>query len=100
VPSTTIALHVEAAADYDAAFDWYLQRSPEAARGLDAEFERGLKEIASAPQRWAPGRHETRRFLLRQNPFLIIYREQRPETILVLAVAHTSRRPDYWKDRS
>jgi plasmid stabilization system protein ParE len=99
VPTKTIELHEEAAADYDAAFDWYLERSPEAARGFDAEFERALGEIAKAPQRWAPGPHQTRRFLLRRFPYLVIYRES-GETILVLAVAHTSREPGYWKGRS
>jgi plasmid stabilization system protein ParE len=42
VPTKTIELHEEAAADYDAAFDWYLERSPDAARAFDAEFERAL----------------------------------------------------------
>jgi plasmid stabilization system protein ParE len=50
-----VELHEEAAAEYDAAFDRYLQRSPDAALKLDAEFERALAEIAQAPQRWAGG---------------------------------------------
>ena len=99
MPTKTIELHEEAATDYDAAFDWYLERSPEAARAFDAEFERALGAIAQAPQRWAPGPHQTRRFLLRRFPYLVIYREG-AETVLVLAVAHTSRKPGYWKDRS
>jgi len=63
VPTKTIELHEEAAADYDAAFDWYLARSPEAARALDIEFERALGEIVRAPERWALGAYQTRRFL-------------------------------------
>jgi plasmid stabilization system protein ParE len=35
VPTKTIELHEEAAADYDAAFDWYLEHSPDAARTFD-----------------------------------------------------------------
>ena len=42
MPTKKIELHEEAAADYDAAFDWYLERSPQAARGFDAEFVRAL----------------------------------------------------------
>jgi len=98
VPIKTVELHEEAAADYDAAFDWYLERRPEAARGLDAEFERALREIAKAPERWARGAYQTRRFLLRRFPYLVIYRESLTG-IQVLAVAHTSRRPGYWKNR-
>jgi hypothetical protein len=65
-----VELHEEAAAEYDAAFDWYLARSPDAALKFDAEFDRALAEIAQAPQRWVGGPHDTRRFLLRKFPFL------------------------------
>jgi toxin ParE1/3/4 len=98
VPTKTIELHEDAAADYDAAFDWYLERSPEAARAFDAEFERALREIARAPGRWARGAYETHRFLLRKFPFLVIYRGD-TSTVQILAVAHTSRKPGYWKNR-
>ncbi len=94
-----VTLHDEAAAEYDAAFDWYLGRSPDAALKFDAEVERAIAEIGRAPQRWARGSHGTRRFLLRGFPFLLIYREQSAESIQILAVAHTSRRPGYWKAR-
>ena len=39
-----------------------------------------------------------RRCLLRRFPFAVIF-EILPEEVLVLAVAHTSRRPGYWRDR-
>lgn len=99
VPTRALELHEEAAADYDAAFDWYVKRSPDAARDFDAEFERALGQILQTPQRWAQGSGQTRRFLLHRFPYLVIYREQGP-TVQVLAVAHTSRNPDYWKNRT
>ncbi len=68
-------LHQEAAAEYDAAFDCYLSRSPDSALKFDAEVERALAQIVQAPGRWAAGLHNTRRFLLRQFPFVLIYRE-------------------------
>ena len=52
---TEAELHEEAAAEYDAAFDWYLQQSPEAALKFDAEVERALAHIIQAPQRWTAG---------------------------------------------
>ena len=100
MPTRAIDLHEEAAADYDAAFDWYLERSPDAARTFDTEFEHALGQIAQAPGRWARGSYQTHRFLLRRFPYLVIYREQSPNTIQVLALAHTSRKPDYWKYRT
>jgi toxin ParE1/3/4 len=94
-----VELHEEAAVEYDAAFDWYLARSPIAALKFDEEFDRALVEIAQGPHRWAVGPHDTRRFLLRKFPFLLIYRERAGGEIQIVAVAHTSRKPGYWKER-
>ena len=100
MPTKEIELHEEAAGEYDAAFEWYLQRSSDATRRLDAEVERGLCEIAENPQRWAIGSYHTRRFLLRGFPYLLIYREKGENRIQILAIAHTSRNPDYWQHRT
>jgi len=94
-----VEYHVEAGADYDAAFDWYLQRNPDAALRFSAEVEHALAQIAEAPQRWAAAPLNTRRYLLRRFPFVLIYRELRSGHIQILAVAHTSRKPTYWKHR-
>jgi plasmid stabilization system protein ParE len=94
-----VQLHGEAAAEYDAAFDWYLARSPEAALRFDAEVERAVAEILEAPLRWAAGPHQTRKFLLRRFPFTLIYRGRASGDIQVIAVAHTSRKPGYWRLR-
>ena len=99
MPTDRTEFHEEAAAEYDAAFDWYLGRSLDAALKFDAEVERALAQIFQAPQRWASGSHSTRRFLLRQFPFVLIYRELPSAAIQVVAVAHTSRRPGYWGGR-
>jgi plasmid stabilization system protein ParE len=77
-----------------------ISNAVQARRNFDAEFERALREIAQAPQPWAPGSHQTRRFLLRRFPYLVTYREPTADTILVLAVAHTAANPDYWKGRT
>jgi hypothetical protein len=53
-----VELHEEAAAEYDAAYDWYLARSPDAALKFDAEFDHALIDIAQAPQ--ALGRRSSR----------------------------------------
>ena len=99
MPNDEIEFHEAAAAEYDAAFDWYLLRSPDAALRFSAEVDRALDEIGTAPQRWASGAFNTHRFLLRKFPFILIYREKEPGRVQVLAVAHTSRKPEYLKDR-
>lgn len=94
-----LELHEEAGAEYDGAFDWYLERSPDAALKFDSEVDRAFREIAQAPRRWASGAYQTRRFLLRKFPFVLIYRERTGGDIQIVAVAHTSRKPGYWKKR-
>lgn len=99
MPARVLTLHEAAAADYDAAFDWYLGRNPQAALRFDAEFGRALSAIALAPHRWVRGPSGTRRFLLRGFPYFLIYRELGAQTVEIFAVAHTSRKPDYWTAR-
>ena len=94
-----VEFHDEASVEYDAAFDWYLERSADAALKFDAEVNRAVAQIAHAPKRWASGAHLTRRFLLRRFPYVLVYRERATCIIQILAVAHTSRRPGYWKQR-
>lgn len=43
-------------------------------------------------------REVIRRLPLRHFPFLLIYREH-AEHLEIVALAHTSRRPGYWRDR-
>lgn len=94
-----ITFHDEAAAEYDAAFDWYLARSPDAALKFDAEVDNALQQILDNPRCWAGGTSHTRRYLLRKFPFLLIYREMPQNKIEIVAVAHTSRKPGFWKHR-
>jgi toxin ParE1/3/4 len=93
-----IEFHKEAGEEYDNAFDWYLQRSPDVALGFNDAVNGALADIASAPRRWAAGSHSTRKYLLRRLPYVLIYRE-RAGHIQIVALAHTSRRPGYWKKR-
>jgi plasmid stabilization system protein ParE len=66
MPTEVVQFHDEAAAEYDAAFEWYVKRSGDAALRFDSEMERALTLICEAPRRWAQGSYSTRRILLRQ----------------------------------
>jgi toxin ParE1/3/4 len=94
-----VEIHEEAAADYDAAFDWYLQRSEAAAMAFDREVDQALADIVQSPRRWPIGAHSTRRFLLRRFPYIVVYRDRPMGRVQVLAFAHTSRKPEYWSKR-
>ena len=93
-----VEFHPEAFAELEAAADYYERQVPGLARDLRKEIENAVKRIQSTPSRWSPYRKETRRILVRRFPYLVIYREL-ADKIVIVAVAHGSRRPGYWHDR-
>lgn len=83
----------------EAARQWYEGKSPEAAAAFVAELDIAIESIQTAPELYPPYLYETRRYLMRRFPYLIVYRTT-VAAIQVLAVAHERRRPGYWKTRS
>jgi len=90
--------HQGAIADVKSAVAWYRKRSANAALDFIEELHRAAETIRQAPERWPVGKNKTRRFLLWRFPFSIIYSEQK-SVITIWAVAHGSRRPEYWTSR-
>jgi hypothetical protein len=70
--------------------------------GLGLDFERAtqaaLKRIASSADTWPAGKYGTRHYRMERFPFLIHYLDM-PDRIWIVAFAHTSRKPHYWKSR-
>ena len=93
-----VVYHEGAKADVKSAVAWYQERSQKAALDFVEELHQAAKTISQAPDRWPLGKNNTRRFLLWRFPFSIIYSEDK-SVITIWAVAHSSRRPGYWKRR-
>jgi toxin ParE1/3/4 len=96
--ASRVEFHEGARADLRSAVAWYQERSVGAAADFVAELHRAVETIRATPERWPRGNNDTRRFLLWRFPFTIIYSEQ-DSVITVWAVAHASRRPDFWAQR-
>jgi toxin ParE1/3/4 len=96
--SKRVEYHQGASADVKSAVAWYRQRSPKVALDFIEELHRAADIICEAPERWPIGKNNTRRFLLWRFPFAIIYSEQE-SVVTIWAVAHGSRRPEYWAGR-
>ena len=91
---------VPASEELAAAIRWYEQRRP----GLGAEFHDAVVASVGLIQEHpeigaARGRGDARHIVVRRFPFGIVYRI-RHDNLYVVAIAHTSRRPGYWKSRS
>jgi plasmid stabilization system protein ParE len=83
---------------------WYEERSEGLAAELRDEVERALGRIVEQPHRWAPSPLPmaralgVRRFVIDRFPLAVEYVVE-TESIYVVAVAHTKRRPGYWLRR-
>jgi toxin ParE1/3/4 len=93
-----VEYHQGATEDVKRAVAWYRKRSPKAALDFIEELHRAADTICGDAERWPIGNNNTRRFLLWRFPFAIIYSEQE-SVVTVWAVAHGSRRPEYWSHR-
>jgi toxin ParE1/3/4 len=70
--------------------------------GLGSRFTAAVEEAAARalafPHSGAPAAGNTRRVLVQGFPFSIVYRDE-TSGVVIFAVAHQSRRPDYWAAR-
>ena len=78
---------------------WYRDRSLSAAAGFEREIDHAIARIQDAPERYPLTKRGRRRFVLLEYPFNLIYRIHEQQ-IQIIAVAHQSRRPEYWLRRS
>jgi len=85
----------EAVSDAEGAARWYAERSPTAAVRFSAELEQAEAAILDRPEAWPIVGAGNRHYLLRRFPFSVVYRIE-ASRVLIVAVAHARRRPDYW----
>jgi plasmid stabilization system protein ParE len=92
-------LHPEAQQDLREAAEFYrLQAGAALSQSFLAEFEHIADLLLKHPHLGAIWRQGRRRLVTRRFPFSVIYSIV-GEQIRILAVAHHSRRPSYWRDR-
>lgn len=93
-----IEFHPAALEEAEAARDWYAERSLVASKAFVSELIHAVEQLVEAPERWPRYEAGTRRYLFPRFPFSLIYRIL-GKKIQIVAVAHTKRKPQYWKDR-
>ncbi len=99
-----VILKREASAEVTAAARWYEAQTEGFGVALLDEIESALRTIAESPRKWprrpgAKSESQLRRFILSRFPYAIGYRAENTR-VVVFAVAHTRRRPDYWFGRA
>jgi plasmid stabilization system protein ParE len=84
--------------ELDQAVHWYNAQAPGLGDAFLIEVLSAADRIAQLPQAWHPLGEGLRRCRLSRFPYGLIYAIENGD-VLVLAVAHLHRRPDYWRDR-
>ena len=98
-----LELHPEAAAELEAAVDWLEDERPGYGALLFGEVRQKIAQAATYPHSGDPvagfeDKHEVRAYTLARFRYRVIT-AQVSGAPLVIAVAHTSREPSYWRDR-
>jgi plasmid stabilization system protein ParE len=84
--------------ELDQAIHWYRAQAPGLDDAFFLEVLSAAERIAHFPEAWHPLGGGIHRYRLSRFPYGLIYTVDNGD-ILVLAVAHLHRRPDYWRDR-
>ncbi|MFZ2445296.1 MAG: type II toxin-antitoxin system RelE/ParE family toxin [Syntrophobacteraceae bacterium] len=90
--------HPEAKEEFLSAIDYYEGCRPGLGYDFAAEVRSTIENILSFPKAWPVLEGEIRRSQIPRFPYGIIYTEEN-EAILILAVMHLHRDPEYWKRR-
>ena len=84
--------------DLEEATTFYFQEDP----GLELRFaeclDNAIEQVTTRPHSWPTVEGEVRRHIVEIFPYSLIYLIE-TDHVLILAVAHQSRHPEYWKDR-
>jgi len=96
--SKLFQFHPEAREELRNATRWYRTQNPFVSSEFRLAVTGSVRLIAQAPQRWAEYLHGTRRFVIQRFPFSVVYLDD-PELVTIIAIAHSKRKPGYWKNR-
>jgi plasmid stabilization system protein ParE len=94
-----IVLTAAAKADILDALDWYSERAPTVIPLIRAAQRGTFRRIATNPQQFPAGAENTRHALLRQFPYVVVFRVA-DNTAYIIAFFHTSRDPRHWQRRA
>jgi toxin ParE2 len=87
-----------AEAELDQAVRWYETQTPGLGEAFLIDILAAADRVALYPDAWQPLGNNLHRCRLSRFPYGLIYAVDGTD-ILVLAVAHLHREPDYWRDR-
>ena len=85
--------------ELDEAYAWYEEQVVGLGNSFLDEFDLSVKRIVSFPELYEQIDDNLRRCLMNRFPYGIIYGID-GDIIIITAVAHLKRKPNYWSDRN
>ena len=99
MPIRCVVFHRLAAREYRLARDRYRERSETVAHRFQLAVDRAVARIAADPDALPSLRGHYRYSRVAGFPYVLVFRPMDDDAVMVLAVAHASRRPGYWHGR-
>jgi hypothetical protein len=93
-----IEFHPEALAEFEGAARYYANCQDGLELRFIARVEFALSQIQKTPDHWRIFEEDVRQCLTRVFPYAVLYTIE-PDYILIIAVMHCHRAPDYWRHR-
>ena len=93
-----LRFHPEVADEIREAKSWYGERSEAAKDQLVLALRRAFQQLSKSASAGISYIHGTKRLGLKKFPYILVYRIKGGATDIV-ALAHTKRRPGYWRHR-
>ena len=93
-----IRFHPEAEAEMIDAASWYEAQQPDLGKRFLTSIRDVINRIEVEPLLYPIVDEDVRRCLTRTFPFGVLFRP-RVDMILIMAIMHLHRDPDYWKNR-
>ncbi|MES0489210.1 MAG: type II toxin-antitoxin system RelE/ParE family toxin [Leptospirales bacterium] len=93
-----LIVHHEAELELWQAVDYYETKSSGLGLDFEQEVSQAFVNILKSPKRWPINTNGTSCCSLLRFPYSINYIEMK-DVIWIVAVAHMSRKPYYWRDR-
>jgi hypothetical protein len=97
MPVCHISFHRLAAREYRLARDWYRERSIDVVQRFALAVDRAVSRIECDAESLPILTGSYRYLKVARYPYLLIFRHIDSAHVMVVAVAHTSRRPGYWR---
>lgn len=95
----TFDFHPDARAEFIDAVAYYESSSDGVGLRFAREVYATINRLIAGPEAWPRITENTRRCLTRRFPYAVVY-EVREKDVLIVAIAHFSREPFYWSDRT